>query len=230
MNPNLNVVAKLAATVAAPLALCSAVLFGCAGTLAWTEGWIFLGAVFGFGGGVGAWLYRRAPELLTTQLLGKVTQRQLLLVAGLLLWFALLPLDAHRLGWSQLPAPLHGLGMLILFAAFALFFVSLQARLGVAAALGPQLMHKESGQSGQRAVVSGGPYRVVRHPIYSAFGLFVLGTPLLLGSGYGLLAGLVPLGLLARWVVLEERTLLDGLNGYGAYTLRVRFRLIPYFW
>jgi protein-S-isoprenylcysteine O-methyltransferase Ste14 len=43
-----------------------------------------------------------------------------------------------------------------------------------------------------QTVVSTGPYRFVRHPMYAAFIPFALGTALLLGSWYGLLGGTAP--------------------------------------
>jgi protein-S-isoprenylcysteine O-methyltransferase Ste14 len=70
----------------------------------------------------------------------------------------------------------------------------------------------------------------VRHPMYAG-GLFMfLGTPLLLGSWYGLLLTLLFLPSLIVRAVLEERMLLQELPGYGAYMTQVKYRLIPYVW
>jgi uncharacterized membrane protein len=41
-----------------------------------------------------------------------------------------------------------------------------------------------------QTVISTGPYRYVRHPMYATFIIFMVGTTLLLGSWYGLLLGL----------------------------------------
>jgi hypothetical protein len=79
-------------------------------------------------------------------------------------------------------------------------------------------------------VVSTGPYRYVRHPMYAAFVLFTFGTALLLGSWYGLLGGLLLIGMVARRAVLEERVLQEELEGYSAYMLRVRYRFVPHLW
>ena len=82
-----------------------------------------------------------------------------------------------------------------------------------------------------QTVVSTGPYRYVRHPMYSAAILWTVGTALLLGSWYGLLFGLVLLdGLMIVRAVLEERTLRAELPGYDAYMARVKYRLIPRVW
>jgi protein-S-isoprenylcysteine O-methyltransferase Ste14 len=57
-----------------------------------------------------------------------------------------------------------------------------------------------------------------------------IGTPLLLGSWWGLLFAVVLLLLLAVRAVLEERTLMAELDGYADYAARVRYRLIPRLW
>lgn len=81
-----------------------------------------------------------------------------------------------------------------------------------------------------QAVVSTGPYAYVRHPMYAAALFYLIGTALLLGSFYGLLAALLLVGLIAIRAVLEERTLVAELPGYEAYLRKVRYRLIPYLW
>jgi protein-S-isoprenylcysteine O-methyltransferase Ste14 len=37
-------------------------------------------------------------------------------------------------------------------------------------------------------------------------------------------------GMIARRAVLEERTLRQELQGYDAYMVQVKYRLIPYVW
>ena len=85
------------------------------------------------------------------------------------------------------------------------------------------------GDRGQ-TVISTGPYHYVRHPMYAGLLFFVIGTSLLLGSGYGILVGMLFVALLARRAVLEERTLRNELPGYDGYMARVKYRLIPYVW
>jgi protein-S-isoprenylcysteine O-methyltransferase Ste14 len=80
------------------------------------------------------------------------------------------------------------------------------------------------------AVVSTGPYHYVRHPMYAAIFIFVIGTALLLGSWYGVILGLIFMVMLARRAVLEERTLQKELHGYADYMKHVKYRLIPYVW
>ena len=58
----------------------------------------------------------------------------------------------------------------------------------------------------------------------------LFGTPLLLGSHWGLLGVALFLPLLAARVLGEEAMLIDGLPGYRQYAAKVRFRLLPGVW
>jgi len=87
-------------------------------------------------------------------------------------------------------------------------------------------IQKDRGQT----VVSTGPYRYVRHPLYTSTLLFFLGSGFLLGSWIGVLLGLIIVGILARRAVREERVLRMGLEGYDAYMAQVKYRLIPHVW
>lgn len=82
----------------------------------------------------------------------------------------------------------------------------------------------------RQRVVDGGPYGVVRHPMYAGIALVTLGMPLWLGSTAGVLAALVPIAVLAVRIGIEERFLRAELAGYAAYAARVRARLVPGVW
>ena len=75
-----------------------------------------------------------------------------------------------------------------------------------------------------------GPYAVVRHPMYASGSLYMLGTPLALGSYWGVLA-LAAMTPFLLWRLLdEERILTRDLPGYAEYRQRVRHRLVPMVW
>jgi protein-S-isoprenylcysteine O-methyltransferase Ste14 len=75
-----------------------------------------------------------------------------------------------------------------------------------------------------------GPYRLIRHPGYAGFILQSLATPILLGSMWALLPGVVAaLALVAR-TSFEDRTLKAELPGYSEYTQEVRYRLLAGIW
>jgi protein-S-isoprenylcysteine O-methyltransferase Ste14 len=205
-------------------------LFLPAGTLAWFAGWIFLALFFGFYFTVTVWLYRHNPGLLqermrlsTSDQLGWDKLLFPLLLALPFAWLIFMSLDVVRFHWSPLPAWLEIVGAVILLCSFYLLFLTFREN----AYLSPVVrIQEERGHT----VVSTGPYRYVRHPMYAAMLVFVVGTALLLGSGYGILLGLLFVVVLARRAVLEERTLRAKLHGYATYMTLVKYRLIPYVW
>jgi protein-S-isoprenylcysteine O-methyltransferase Ste14 len=79
-------------------------------------------------------------------------------------------------------------------------------------------------------VVSTGPYAFVRHPMYAGSFPIIIGTPLALGSWWGLSALFVFVPTLIWRLMNEESFLRKNLPGYTEYTGRVRYRLVPYLW
>jgi protein-S-isoprenylcysteine O-methyltransferase Ste14 len=81
--------------------------------------------------------------------------------------------------------------------------------------------------AGDQKVISTGPYAMVRHPMYAGALLLFIGTPLALGSYWGLLAFVATLPALAWRLLDEEKFLAKNLSGYTEYCASVRWRLIP---
>jgi len=79
-------------------------------------------------------------------------------------------------------------------------------------------------------VVSTGPYRFVRHPMYSALGIFYIFTPLALGSSIALPCFVLLIPVFIYRLLNEEKVLRQELPGYAEYCLRTRSRLIPFVW
>jgi protein-S-isoprenylcysteine O-methyltransferase Ste14 len=209
------------------LAVC---LFAPAGTLSWPVGWLYLVLFFGFFLGINAWLYRHNPGLLEERSrLSRADQKGWdktlfpLLLALVFAWLVFISVDAVRFHWSPEPVWLQVVGAPVLLSSFYLFFLTFRENSYLSTVVRVQT---ERGHS----VISTGPYHTVRHPMYAGFLLFMTGTPLLLGSWYGVLLGLAFMLVLARRAVLEERTLKAALPGYADYMARVRYRLVPYVW
>ena len=79
-------------------------------------------------------------------------------------------------------------------------------------------------------VASGGPYRYVRHPGYVGYITSWLATSLTLGSLWALIPAGLTMCLMVVRTALEDRTLLEELDGYQDYAARVRYRLLPGVW
>ncbi len=78
------------------------------------------------------------------------------------------------------------------------------------------------------AIIDRGPYRSVRHPIYSGVLLMILGTAVLWGTLAGFLLLVVALAGFAVKARSEERLLTEYLgDSYSDYKRRVRWAVIP---
>ena len=160
-----------------------ATLFVSAGTIAWRAGWTFLVLFFSFVIALSTWLLRFDPDLLKERMTGigksdqKTWDKVLLAIMAVAFfsWFAVMGLDVVRFRWSDMPARLQFLGAVLLLASFYVFFVTFRANTYLSPAVRVQT------ERSQR-VVSTGPYRFVRHPMYAGFVLFAVATALLLGS------------------------------------------------
>ncbi len=79
-------------------------------------------------------------------------------------------------------------------------------------------------------VITGGPYRYVRHPSYISTMLFELAISVMLGSWWAIiLSGLCVILFIVR-TALEDRSLQAELTGYTEYARQVRYRLVPGVW
>jgi len=207
-------------------------LFIPAGTVGWLAGWAFIAIFCGFNLLVVRMLARHDPELLEERMSFPVQRGQplwdkvLMSVFELLFvgWFVLMPLDAVRFGWSDVPVWLQVLGALGLMLSFYFVYFTFREN----AYLAPVAkLQEERGQS----VVATGPYRYVRHPMYSSVLIFFPATALLLGSWWGLLISPIFMALLVIRTAFEDRMLKRGLEGYTEeYARTVKYRLIPYVW
>lgn len=209
----------------------AALLFIPAGTAGWPAGWIFLLGMAAWSSAMSAWLLRYDPALLAERMAplhqqGQKRWDKVLITGAALLWaawLAFMPLDAVRFGWSHMPVWLQGLGAVSLLLMAWLVYLTFRENTFAAPVVKIQ---RERGHK----VVSTGPYRYVRHPMYAGAIFFFLGTPLLLGSWYGLVLAPVMVAVLAIRAVMEERMLMAELAGYSDYAARVRYRLIPWIW
>lgn len=213
------------------LGFTGAVLFLAAGTLDWPAGWIFLALIGGFNLAVRLWLARFNPGLLAERM-GSALQRGqkpwdrallVVMIVGFNGWLVLMALDAVRFGWSRSPpwlAPI-GAGLIIVCFAFSWWVFAVNSFAAPVV--------KVQAARGQR-VITAGPYRFIRHPMYAGAVLLFIGAPLLLGSLWGLTAVPILIAALGLRILGEERMLRTELDGYDEYAARVRSRLIPGVW
>ena len=140
-----------------------------------------------------------------------------------LAWWIGMPLDAVRYHWSRMPSSLRALGVVATVLSFSVLFATFRANPFLS---GVVRIQEDRGQT----VISTGPYRLVRHPMYAGAALLFFGASLWLGSWLGLAVGAGFALVLAVRAVLEERTLAGEPPGYAEYLQRVRRRMIPFIW
>jgi len=176
------------------------------------------------------WLYTHNPGLMQERMrLGSSDQEGWdkvlfpLMEVCFIVWLIFMSLDAVRFHWSSVPLWLQMVGTLILLCSFYFLFLTFREN----SYLSPVVRIQE--ERGHK-VISTGLYHYVRHPMYIAILVFIIGTSLLLGSWYGLGFVIICMAILARRAVLEERTLRVELPGYTSYMTQVRYRFIPGVW
>ncbi len=203
----------------------TALIFLTAGTFRYWQGWSFLATFTVCSTALTVYMALYDEKLLERRLRAgpraeTETSQKIIMVLVLLGFAALMvvPVLDHRFGWSPVPpyVSIAGDGLIALGYLFILFVL----RENSYASSTIQI-------ADDQRVISTGPYALVRHPMYAAALLLVIGMPLALDSWYGLLGILVLLPVLAWRLLDEERFLTRNLKGYAEYTREVRWRLIP---
>jgi protein-S-isoprenylcysteine O-methyltransferase Ste14 len=206
----------------------AASVFPAAGTLHYWQGWAFLICYFAASIAITLYLARRDPVLLARRMRGgpwaekERTQKVIMSIAsaGFIALLVLPGLD-HRFGWSRVPAAAAIVGDLLMLLGWLGIFRVFRENSFTSSTI--EL-------AADQRVISTGPYAIVRHPMYAAALLMLLGIPISLGSWWGVLVVLALLPALIWRLLDEERFLSRNLPGYIAYQGRVRYRLLPRVW
>jgi protein-S-isoprenylcysteine O-methyltransferase Ste14 len=208
--------------------LVAALMFVPAGSFRFWQGWVFAVTFFVFNVVFVAYFYRRDPKLLERRLENKEPRQKqkLFKLIWVPLWVCTLTLPGldYRFGWSLhllggVPAWLTGVSWVIVAVGWWLVFQVLRFNSFASA-----IIQVEAGQR----VIADGPYRIVRHPMYSGFTVMILATPFSLGSYVDLIPALLLIPGLVFRLLDEEHVLRQELAGYAEYCKRTRFRLIPW--
>lgn len=200
-------------------------LFLPAGTVRYWQAWVYLALFLGASLIITLYLMSRDPALLARRLKAgptaeKEPSQKIAMLGASLGFIGLLTVPAldHRYMWSNVPLPTLAAGDVLVVLGFYITFLAFRENTFASGTI--------EIEPNQR-VVSTGPYAIVRHPMYSGGLLYLLGTPLALGSywAFAVLAAMFPFLL---WRLLDEERLLGkNLRGYQKYRATVRWRLIP---
>lgn len=168
---------------------------------------------------------KRDPQLVERRLQTKEKsseQKTIIRLAQPIVFMNLLvPGLDYRFGWSHVPVWLTILSEAFVLAGYVVTFWVMKEN-----SFASRTVQVVEGQR----VISTGPYRLVRHPMYFGAMLMLLFTPLALGSWWAL-PGFLLVGALIVWRLLHEESVLSHeLAGYSEYCQRTRYRLIPLVW
>ncbi len=206
----------------------AALLFIPAWTLAYWQAWLFMAVFICASGAITMYLAIHDPKLLERRMnvgprAEKEPAQKIIMVLATLGFIAMLVFPAldYRLGWSPVPASVSVLGDALIALGFLFtFFVFKENSYGASTI---QIAEDQT-------VISTGPYAFVRHPMYAAALVMLLGIPLALGSWWGLFVLVLVLPVLIWRLLDEERFLRQNLPGYPEYQVKVKYRLLPFVW
>jgi protein-S-isoprenylcysteine O-methyltransferase Ste14 len=225
-----SAIVKRLLQVGVGVALQAVIMFLAVGRLDWLAGWVYLAVYVGGIVFLSFYLLPRDPELIAER--GQVKEdtkgwdKWLATIIGLLcplLTLLVAGLD-RRFGWTLPLSPALRMGVLgIGVLGYALVLWAMVSNKFFSAVVRIQ---KDRGHS----VVTDGPYRYVRHPGYVGLFIFNVVTPVWLGSLWGLIPAVIAALLVVVRTALEDRTLMNELDGYRDYAQEVRFRLLPGVW
>lgn len=121
-------------------------------------------------------------------------------------WFLLCSMDDYRI---EVPVWINYLGLGMVILGVLVFLTALSTIKSLETYAGDLITH--------------GIYSRIRHPMYLAFILWLIGMPLFYGGYFSLAIGLVLTANVLFWRHLEEMELINRYSGYREYRKRTLF-------
>ena len=204
-------------------------LFLSAGRLDWWPAWIYLGVYILLLVYNSLTLMRNNPDMINER--GRMAKNQKIWDRVIMAIYlplslsvmALAGLDSGRFGWSSMPLWGNIAGFILVTLSYLLIYSTMRTNAFLSTVVRIQ---DERGHQ----VVSSGPYRYVRHPMYAGMPALWLGTCIFLGSWWALIPGILIIILFIVRTALEDKMLQEELPGYIEYTQQTQYRLLPYVW
>lgn len=202
------------------------ILFVSAGRIKWMYAWLLIAASLLV---VLANAFIFPSELISERGRKKEnTEKWDKIITGLIIipWISLYLISGLdiRFGWSpELAGWVHITGLIIFLLGNAIVSWAMIANNYFSTSVRIQY---DRGQT----VSSGGPYRYIRHPGYLGMSIYLLSSPIILGSFRGLVPAALTVILFVVRTSFEDKTLKTKLEGYKEFADRVKYRLIPGIW
>ncbi|EXM39708.1 isoprenylcysteine carboxyl methyltransferase [Ruminococcus albus SY3] len=209
----------------AGLVLLALLIFLPAGTLAFTQGWIFMAVLFLPMLIIGIVLALKSPELLRKRLNSKEqenTQKGVVISSLLMFLGGFITAGlSFRFGWLRLPMWVSITAAVIFLIGYAMYAEVLREN---------EYLSRTVEVQEEQKVIDTGLYGVIRHPMYTATILMFCFAPLVLGSVISFVIFLAYPVIIVTRIGNEEKVLEQGLKGYSDYKKKVRYRLLPFVW
>ena len=210
------------------MAMLALAIFLPAGSLNFWQAWIYLADWAVCVSLITAYLIKNDQELLAGRVKAGVaaeTQKSQKIIQSLASLFFLglfiVPGLDYRFGWSQVPPILSLIADGGVALGFSIVFLTFRENSYTRGTI--EVSEKQQ-------VITSGPYRFVRHPMYVGALFMLIVTPLALGSWVALPFSLPMILVIALRLLDEEKFLKQNLDGYTEYCQKVRYHLIPNVW
>jgi len=225
----MNLSAKIIVKLVIGFLFITAFLFGAAGTFSWPEAWLYIIIQFSVSIALSIWLKKNYPEFLEDQMSRKKSAKswdKAIRIGTIPFFIALLiipGLDAIRYQWSHVSFAQKTISFIVIIASLAL--ISWVRKENACLSRVVEIQKEQ-----QHILITTGPYKYVRHPIYVGLIAYLCCLPIALGSLYGLIpAAFLVIGMIIR-IHLEDKTLHKELPGYKEYAKKTKYRLLPGIW
>ena len=196
-----------------------------AGTLRYWEAWVYMAIlvtpmiIFLF------YIIKHDPDLLERRMRTKEkeTEQKTITKIGSFIFILiyLIPGFDQRYGWSSVPVEIIIIADIIVLGGYLLF-----VRVLLENSYASRIVEVER----QQKVITTGPYKIVRHPMYSAVLLMYSFGPLALGSYWAMIGSVLLILILIARINNEEKVLSRELEGYQNYLDKTKYRLVPGIW
>lgn len=142
----------------------------------------------------------------------------------LLIIYIVAGLDSGRFHWSPLfHWGINAIGVIFVLSGEVIFLMAQKQNKFFSS-----LMRIQTDRG--HTVCDTGIYKIIRHPAYSGNIITAIGIPLILGSLWSFIPSVVSIFLTVLRTSLEDKTLINELDGYRDYTGKTRYRILPYIW
>ncbi|PQP86072.1 hypothetical protein CPT76_33385 [Paenibacillus sp. AR247] len=190
------------------------------------EAWIYFIVFFAPTLIITAYFMKRDPELMERRSKAEEKEKNQKIfqtISGSLFFIGLLMIPSldYRFNWSNVPTYIVLLSNFIVLLGFLIVFFVFKENTYTSAIIEVAENQK---------VITTGPYKLARHPMYSGAVLVILFTPLALGSWWGLIPAIFITIFVIFRLLDEEKVLLKELQGYDVYCQKTRYHLIPFIW